>query len=87
MFFDTYWNSDRESKLFSQKQEDLMKIARQVFGEISRLDREEGHNMNFRYKGNFFGDIDANNNELIELSCECTVELMVSCDKVVFDYE
>lgn len=86
MFFDTYWSSERETVLFSAKQEELMQLARQVFAEIERRDREEGHNMNFSYKGNFFGDIDTNSNELIELSCECTVELKVSCDKLTFIY-
>lgn len=87
MFFDTYHIAERDTVSFSEKQEQLILIARQVFSEITRRDRAKGHEMNFSYKGNFLGDIDTNNNELMELSCECTVELKVSCDKVTFEYE
>lgn len=85
-FFDTYHYSERDGKEFSEKQTELLEIAKQVFAEITRRDRDEGHNLNFKYNGNFLGDIDMNPNELMEFSAGCTAELKVACDKLNFVY-
>lgn len=86
-FFDTYHHAQRETKEFSEKQTDILEIAKQVFAELTRLDRDGGHNMNFTYQGQFLGDINTNNNELMEVSAMCTAKLKVSCDKLTFTYE
>lgn len=85
-FFDEYHHAEREAKEYSEKQTELLEIAKQVFAEITRRDREEGHNMNFAYNGNFIGDIDMNANELLEVSASCQATLKVACDKLTFNY-
>tara|TARA_R110000796_G_scaffold78331_5_gene174734 strand:- start:2405 stop:2896 length:492 start_codon:yes stop_codon:yes gene_type:complete len=87
-FYDTYHHSEQDEVEFSQKQENLIMLARQTFAELTRWDRiEEGHNMNLKYKGIFIADLDQDNNELMVLHCECTVELKVSCAKLTFNYD
>lgn len=85
-FFDTYHAAERESKEYSQKQTELIEIARQVFAELSRLDRERGNDLNFKYNGQFLGDIDMNVNELLEFSCTCQATLRNDCNKLTFSY-
>lgn len=80
-FFDTYHHAERGAKEWSQKQTELLEIARQVFAEIERRDRD-GLNIGFKYSANFFGDIDRNNGELLELACNCSVRLQNNCVKL-----
>lgn len=84
-FFDEYHHRQRDTKKWSEKQTDLATLAAQIFGELERLDREGG-NFNLSYTSKFFGDIDSNNGELIELACSMKVSLKNSCDKLTFEY-